>query len=467
MSGDGTGARPKPGREEQLSPWNTQISRTCPVEGEERNLKMKKMVDFEMYTSILREELLLAMGCTEPVAVAYAAATARSLLPAGTLPDRCQLYVSGNIIKNVKSVVVPNTDGLHGLEAAAAVGIVGGDEKAGLQVISQVTPEQREGTRRLLEHCKFTVCPAKTEKIFYIEVRLYAGTEETCAMIEDFHTNLTRMERNHTPMPLPKNDCGEAETRVLTDRSRMNVEDILEFSAQVDLDPLRELLERQISCNMAIAEEGLKNPWGAQVGRTLLKAAPDDPYTRAAAAAAAGSDARMGGCELPVAIVSGSGNQGLTASVPVVVYGREKGVPHDTLLRALLVSDLITIHQKTGIGRLSAFCGATSAGVGAACGIAWLDGADYQVIAHIIVNSLAILSGMVCDGAKASCAAKIATAVNNGLLGYRLYRDGLQFYGGDGIVTKGVENTIANVGRLAREGMRSTDCEILDIMVGS
>ena len=244
------------------------------------------------------------------------------------------------------------------------------------------------------------------------------------------------------------------------------MEDILEFSAHGDLDPLRELLERQISCNMAIAGEGLRNPWGAQVGRTLLKAAPDDLYNRAVAAAA-GSDARMGGCELPVAIVSGSGNQGLTASVPVVVYGREKGVPRDTLLRALLVSDLITIHQKTGIGRLSAFCGATSAGVGAACGIAWLDGADYQVISHIIVNSLAILSGMVCDGAKASCAAKIATAVNNGLLGYRLYRDGLQFYGGDGIVTKGVENTIANVGRLAREGMRSTDCEILDIMVGS
>ena len=246
----------------------------------------------------------------------------------------------------------------------------------------------------------------------------------------------------------------------------MTVEDILDFAAGADLDDVRELLQRQIDCNMAIAEEGLRRPWGAQVGRTLLRSAPGDVYTRAAAAAAAGSDARMGGCELPVAIVSGSGNQGLTASVPVIVYAREKGLPHDALLRALLVSDLITIHQKTGIGRLSAFCGATSAGVGAACGIAWLDGGGYEVIAHTIVNALAILSGMVCDGAKASCAAKIATAVNNGLLGYRLFQQGLQFYGGDGIVTKGVENTIANVGRLAREGMRGTDCEILDIMVG-
>ena len=425
--------------------------------------------DHEMYTSILREELLLAMGCTEPVAVAYAAAAARSLLPPGTLPGSCELYVSGNIIKNVKSVIVPNTGGLHGLEAAAAVGIVGGDERAGLQVIARITPEQRAATRRLLESCRFTVCPAQTDKIFYIEVRLHAGAHDACAVIEDFHTNLTRWERDRKAVPLPqKADAASAqpEAPALTDRSRMSVEGILAFAAHADLDPLRDLLERQIACNMAIAEEGLRNPWGAQVGRTLLKAAPDDLYTRAAAAAAAGSDARMSGCELPVAIVSGSGNQGLTASVPVVVYAREKGLPHDTLLRALLVSNLITIHQKTGIGRLSAFCGATSAGVGAACGIAWLDGADYEVIAHTIVNALAILSGMVCDGAKASCAAKIATAVNNGLLGYRLYRDGLQFYGGDGIVTKGVENTIANVGRLARKGMRSTDCEILDIMVG-
>lgn len=254
---------------------------------------------------------------------------------------------------------------------------------------------------------------------------------------------------------------------VETDRSHMTVEGILEYAETVDLEEVRFLLERQIQCNTAISEEGLKNLWGAQVGRTILKAGNADVYTRAVAAAAAGSDARMSGCELPVGIVSGSGNQGMTATLPVIAYAKEIGATQEKLLRAVLISDLITIHQKTGIGRLSAFCGATSAGIGAACGIAWLDGGDYEVIAHTIVNGLAILSGMVCDGAKPSCAAKIATAVRNGLLGYQMYRQGCQFYGGDGIVTKGVENTIANVGRLANRGMRSTDCEILNIMIGN
>ena len=420
---------------------------------------------YQMYVSILREEMLLAMGCTEPVAVAYAAAAARSVLRAPAALRACTLRVSGNIIKNVKSVVVPNTGGLRGLEAAAAVGIVGGDERAGLQVIAAVTPAQQEGTRALLASCRFDVVPAQSEKIFYIEVLLEAEGETSRAVIEDFHTNLTALEHDSAPVEPPRAaDEAPAET-AQTDRSGMSVEGILDFAATAELDDVRELLERQIRCNTAIADEGLNNAWGAQVGRTLLKGG-SDVFTRAAASAAAGSDARMGGCELPVAIVSGSGNQGLTASVPVIVYAREKGASHDDLLRALLVSNLITIHQKTSIGRLSAFCGATSAGVGAACGIAWLDGGDYEVIAHTIVNALAILSGMVCDGAKASCAAKIAMAVSNGLLGYRLFCNGLQFYGGDGIVTKGVENTIANVGRVASRGMRGTDCEILDIMVG-
>lgn len=421
---------------------------------------------YGMYLAILREELLLAMGCTEPAAVACAAAAARSVLPPDAALQSCELHVSGNIIKNVKSVVVPNTGGARGLETAAAAGLAGGDARAGLQVIARLDDAGRARMRALLQNCRFTVCPYTSGKVFYIEVRLHSSAGDARAVIEDFHTNLTVLERDGAPRPLPASAAPRPETAAQTDRTAMTVEDILDFAAGADLDDVRELLQRQIDCNMAIAEEGLRRPWGAQVGRTLLRSAPGDVYTRAAAAGAAGSDARMGGCELPVAIVSGSGNQGLTASVPVIVYAREKGLPHDALLRALLVSDLITIHQKTGIGRLSAFCGATSAGVGAACGIAWLDGGGYEVIAHTIVNALAILSGMVCDGAKASCAAKIATAVNNGLLGYRLFQQGLQFYGGDGIVTKGVENTIANVGRLAREGMRGTDCEILDIMVG-
>lgn len=340
------------------------------------------------------------------------------------------------------------------------------DEQNWEQVISNVTALQREKTKQALRSCPVEVHTAPNDKVFYIEVRLTADGETSCTVIEDFHTHITRVEHNGVQQPLPH--CGEAaQEAVETDRSHMTVEGILEYAETVDLEEVRFLLERQIQCNTAISEEGLKNLWGAQVGRTILKAGNADVYTRAVAAAAAGSDARMSGCELPVGIVSGSGNQGMTATLPVIAYAKEIGATQEKLLRAVLISDLITIHQKTGIGRLSAFCGATSAGIGAACGIAWLDGGDYEVIAHTIVNGLAILSGMVCDGAKPSCAAKIATAVRNGLLGYQMYRQGCQFYGGDGIVTKGVENTIANVGRLANRGMRSTDCEILNIMIGN
>lgn len=379
---------------------------------------MKKET-YAMYGDILREELLLAMGCTEPVAVAYAGAIARSVLDKPQSIRKCELYVSGNIIKNVKSVIVPNTDGMKGLETAVILGVIAGDETAGLQVISNVTALQREKTKQALRSCPVEVHTAPNDKIFYIEVRLTADGETSCTVIEDFHTHITRVEHNGVQQPLPH--CGEAAQEAAeTDRSHMTVEGILEYAETVDLEEVRFLLERQIQCNTAISEEGLKNSWGAQVGRTILKAENADVYTRAAAAAAAGSDARMSGCELPVGIVSGSGNQGMTASLPVIVYAKGLGATQEKLLRAVLISDLITI-----------------------------------------------LSGMVCDGAKPSCAAKIATAVRNGLLGYQMYRQGCQFYGGDGIVTKGVENTIANVGRLANRGMRSTDCEILNIMIGN
>lgn len=421
---------------------------------------------YEMYTAILREEMLLAMGCTEPIAVAYAAAVARSVLQTPSAIERCEMYISGNIIKNAKSVVVPNTSGMKGLETAAAAGIAAGNERAGLQVLSCVGEAEKQAISSLLHGCRFQVFPAESPKIFYIEICLYTPDETAKAVIEDFHTNLTVLEHNGRTEKIKAPGCSSQCEQSQTDRSRMNVEDILDFASTVDLQDVRDLIERQIHCNTAISEEGLYHPWGAQVGRTMLKADAVDVYTRAAAAAAAGSDARMSGCELPVAIVSGSGNQGLTASMPVIVYAKETGASEEKLFRALLISNLITIHQKTSIGRLSAFCGATSAGVGAACGIAYLDGGGYEEISHTIVNALAVLSGMVCDGAKPSCAAKIATAVNNGIFGYRLFRQGLQFYAGEGIVTKGVENTIANVGRLANQGMRDTDCEILDIMVG-
>lgn len=426
----------------------------------------KKDPRYQMYVSILREELLLAMGCTEPAAVAYCAALARSLLDAPEKIQHCTLLVSGNIIKNVKSVVVPNTCGMKGLKTAVAAGAAEGDETAGLQVLSHIGPSQQPNIQAFLERCPIEVLPAESPKIFYIEVTLFTDRETARVVIEDYHTNVTVMEHNgHAEMrDIRCGDCAAPE-QSQTDRTRMNVEDILDFAATADLTDVQEVLNRQIQRNMAISEEGLRGQWGAQVGRTMMKAATSR-YQRAAAAAAAGSDARMSGCELPVVIVSGSGNQGLTASVPVIICAREMEAGEDALLRALLVSNLITIHQKTGIGRLSAFCGATSAGVGAACGIAWLEGGRYQEIAHTIVNSLAILSGMVCDGAKPSCAAKIATAVTNGLLGYQMFCNGLEFFDGDGIVTKGVENTIANVGRLANRGMRQTDREILNIMTG-
>ena len=424
---------------------------------------MEKTPHYASYVEILREELIPAMGCTEPIAIALAAAKARQAL--GMEPEKCRVEVSGNIIKNVKAVTVPNSGGLKGIEAAAAAGVVAGRPDLELEVLSQVTPEEITAIGAFLKDREIRVLPMQGDRVFYINVTLLAEDHSACCEIVDYHTNITRIQRDEEV--LFQKAGGESETPQQTDRTVLSIEEIIRFADCLDPEDVREVLERQIAYNTAISEEGLKNSWGAQVGRTILKAENADVYTRAAAAAAAGSDARMSGCELPVGIVSGSGNQGMTASLPVIVYAKEIGATQEKLLRAVLISDLITIHQKTGIGRLSAFCGATSAGIGAACGIAWLDGGNYEVIAHTIVNGLAILSGMVCDGAKPSCAAKIATAVRNGLLGYQMYRQGCQFYGGDGIVTKGVENTIANVGRLANRGMRSTDCEILNIMIGN
>ena len=427
----------------------------------------KSDVKYGLYQQVLKEELVLAMGCTEPAAVAYCAAVARSVLDNPIPLQKCELVISGNVIKNVKSVIVPNTGGMKGLETAAAAGIAAGDASAGLQVLARVQESQKQDIQSLLDRCDFSVRPDKNHGVFYVEVKLTTVGETSRAVLEAYHTNLTCVEHNGKLLDGMPVCCEETRnSQNYTDRSFMNVKEILEFAETSDLEEIGKLLQRQIDCNMAISKEGMEHPWGAQVGRIMMKQSDPDVYTRAAAAAAAGSDARMSGCELPVAIISGSGNQGITASVPVAVYGRETGASREQILRAVMVSDLITIHQKTGIGRLSAFCGATCAGVGAACGIAWLDGAGYEEISHTIVNALAVISGMICDGAKPSCAAKIAVSVINGLYGYRMFRQGMQFMGGDGIVTKGVDNTIANVGRLARKGMRETDSEILDIMVG-
>lgn len=424
---------------------------------------MEKTPHYESYVEILREELIPAMGCTEPIAIALAAAKARQAL--GMLPETCRVEVSGNIIKNVKAVTVPNTGGLKGIEAAAAAGVVAGRPELELEVLSQVTPEEIAAIGAFLKDHEIRVLPMQGDRVFYINVTLLAGGHSACCEIMDYHTNVTRIQRDEQVLfrKTPETD----EEQEQTDRSVLSIEEIIRFADCLDPQDVEEVLGRQIEYNSAISEQGLQGGWGAEVGRTLLTVYGDNVAIRAKAAAAAGSDARMSGCELPVVIVSGSGNQGMTASLPVITYARDRGASREELLRALAVADLVTIHQKTGIGRLSAFCGAVSAGCGAAAGVAYLLGGRYDVIAHTIANTLAICAGMICDGAKPSCAAKIAAAVDAGLLGYEMYmHGGHEFVGGEGIIQKGVENTIGNVGRLAREGMRKTDQEILDIMVG-
>lgn len=417
---------------------------------------------YRAYLNILQDELIPAMGCTEPIAIAYAAARARDVL--GRKPDRVLIEVSDNILKNVKSVVVPNTGNLKGIEAAAAAGIVAGDANKKLEVISAVDEQQQKEIEAFLENQEVRVAKSKSDLTFDLVVTVYHGNSNASVQISHFHTNIVLITKNDETV-YENTDCDEIDTPQAADRSFMNVEDILEFAETVALSDVKNLLQRQIDFNTAIVKEGLQGNWGANIGSVLLETWGDDIKIRAKALAAAGSDARMSGCELPVVIVSGSGNQGITASVPVIAYAQELSVEKEVLYRALVVSNLVTIHQKTGIGRLSAYCGVICAGVGAGAGITWLHGGRLKEIAHTIVNALAVVSGIVCDGAKPSCAAKIATAIEAGLLGFHMYQRGQQFYGGDGIVRKGVENTIANIGRLGRDGMRETDKEIIRMML--
>lgn len=416
---------------------------------------------YRQYLNILQEELRPAMGCTEPIALAYAGAKGRALL--GGLPERVSAYISGMIIKNVKSVIVPNTGRMHGIAPAICAGIVAGDEKRELQVISHVTEEQRAQLRDYLAETSVEIHPSSTDLSFDIDLRLYRGTDTARVRIVNHHTNLVYMEKNgEVLLNLP---VAEASEDRLTDKSCLNIEDIVAFADCLDVEDVRELIGRQIECNMALAQEGIEGDWGANIGSVLLHHQGQLLSKRAAAYAAAGSDARMSGCEKPAIILSGSGNQGITASVPVAIYARSLGKSEEELLRAVALSDLVTVHQKTGIGRLSAYCGAISAGCGAGAGIAYLMGGRAHAVAHTVVNAIAILSGTICDGAKPSCAAKIAAAVDAGILGWDMYQDKQQFYSGDGIVTKGADNTVRNVGRLVREGMKDTNKTILDIML--
>ena len=416
---------------------------------------------YQDYINVLKEELIPAMGCTEPIAIAYAGAIAREHL--GCLPERVEIEVSGNIIKNVKSVIVPNTGGLRGIEVAAAAGIVAGDAAKELKVISEVSTEAVAVIHNFLESTPITVNFSDSKKIFDIMITVYGNGHSAYVRICEFHTNIVEI-REDDKYVLQK-DIAVEDSLGFTDRGFMNVQEIIEFADTARIEDVKDILDLQIECNVNISEEGLAGDYGANIGKVLLKTyGTDDVKIRAKAKAAAGSDARMNGCEMPVVINSGSGNQGITASIPVIEYAKELGVSDEKRYRALLVSNLITIHLKSGIGRLSAYCGAVSAGCASGAGIAYLYGGGVDEVSHTIVNSLAITSGIICDGAKASCAAKIATAIDAGILGYHMYKEGQQFYGGDGIVSKGVENTIKNVGQLAKEGMATTDQEILKIM---
>ncbi len=409
------------------------------------------------FTKILSEELLPALGCTEPISVAYCAALARKTL--GKMPTRIEIFVSGNILKNVKSVIVPNTGGLKGVAAAAMAGVVAGDAEKKLEVLSSLSDADRQNIAEALQTIPVTVKKAPSRCVFDIGVKVFAEWDEAFVRIEGRHTNVVEITKNGV-CAFSGELCEEG-----TSERALTVEKIVKYIEEVPLSEIEPLIARQIEYNSAISEEGLKGDYGARVGKILLKAYGNSVHNRAKAAAAAGSDARMNGCSMPVVIVSGSGNQGITACMPVVEYAKELGVSHEKLIRAVALSDLVTLHLKAGIGRLSAYCGAVSAGVGAGAGVCYLHGGGYDEIAHTVANALAIASGILCDGAKSSCAAKIAAGVDAGLLGFEMYRGGSQFYGGDGIVEQGVERTIENVSDVAREGMRETDEEIIKLMI--
>jgi L-cysteine desulfidase len=412
------------------------------------------------FLAVLNEELVPAMGCTEPVAIAYAAAKAREAL--GQTPDRVLVEVSGNIVKNVKSVVVPNTGGLKGIKAAAAAGIVAGDAGKKLEVIAGARKEQQREIADFLQNTPIEVKMADTERVLEIALAVHAGKSHARVRIINTHTNIVSIEKDGNSLFKAEE---QPEQNGETDRTMLDVEAIIDFAGTVRIDDVRELIERQIAYNSAISAEGLAGDYGANICKVLRKNYGDDIKTRAKAAAAAGSDARMSGCGMPVIILSGSGNQGMAASLPVIEYAAHLGKNREELIRAVTLSDLIAIHLKTGIGRLSAYCGVVCAGAAAGAGIAYLQGGRLEEVSHTLVNALAVTSGIVCDGAKPSCAAKIAVSTDAGILGYEMFKNGQQFYGGDGIIAKGVENAIKNISRLGREGMKKTDREIISIML--
>lgn len=425
---------------------------------------------YREYVELLCEELIPAMGCTEPIALALAGAKGRELL--GRLPEKVVVKASGSIIKNTKSVIVPNTNQMKGIPAAVSAGIIGGRSELQLQVISEVTAEEIKEIQQFVEHVPIYVEPLDEGHVFDMMVELYAGEHQSRVRITDTHTNIVYLEKDGEKI---FRQTEQLETGSILYRMDMDMESVWDFAETVRLTDIEDILQRQIDYNLAIAREGLENNYGANIGKILKTTGGNDVRNRACYLAAAGSDARMNGCELPVVVNSGSGNQGMTVSLPVIAYAldmfgekclEKTAEPEirEKVLRALALANLIALYEKKGIGRLSAYCGAVSAGAAAAAGIAYLFGEGYEAVTHTVVNTLAISSGVICDGAKASCAGKIALAVHTGLMGYEMYQNGQQFYGGDGILVKGIDETLKNIGKLASEGMYETNRCIINMM---
>ena len=406
---------------------------------------------YQAFVQILKEELIPAMGCTEPISLAYGASIARKVL--NHLPTKIVVEASGSIIKNVKSVIVPHTHHLKGIKAAVCAGIIGGNDDKYLEVLSQIDEKTKKEIDQYIEKVDFEEHFLDSSKVFDYIITVWNKKEYVKVRISDSHMHVVCIEKNGQILQEEKSVVKKEKA----DRSLLDIKDIYDFIKTVELTDIQDILERQIDYNYAIACAGLNDNYGANIGKVLLN--------KAKAYAAAGSDARMNGCELPVVINSGSGNQGMTCSLPVIIYAQELKVSKEKMLRALALSNLVAIHEKSGIGTLSAYCGAVSAATGAGAGIAYLYDEDYQAVIHTIVNTLANVSGIVCDGAKASCAAKIASSVDAAILGYHMYKNGQEFKSGDGLVMENVEATIQSVGRLGREGMRETNKEIIKMMI--
>lgn len=416
---------------------------------------------YSNYLNILKHELVPALGCTEPIAIAYAAAKARQIL--GGFPDTIEMSCSGNIIKNVKGVTVPNSDGMKGIDVAAILGVVGGNADKALEVLEEITPEHIQKTRELVEQRICSCSLVEGVANLYIVAKVKKDNHYAEVTIINHHTNITKIVKDDEvlldiPVEAEDTDAG-------IDKSTLTVKDILTFANEVKIEDVKDLLERQIRMNSAISQEGLDNNYGAQIGKTLMHVWGKGITTRACARAAAGSDARMGGCSMPVVINSGSGNQGMTVSLPVIAYAEEWEISREKLYRSLVVSNLIAIHQKFYIGSLSAYCGAVSAACGAGAGITYMYGGTYQQVSLTIINTLGNIGGIVCDGAKPSCAAKIATSVDAALMAFHLSIQNKSFLPGEGIIKGDVEETIKSMGYIGRVGMRSTDTEILNVMI--